>query len=139
MGTPLEPNEPGASCGNCWGIGKDFGDEPTPQVIQLRLTSLLPGDYWDEEFEQFLLTTHYLEQTASPCHYQIESSGFRFVVIFLSSQTVVQVVHLPTARQVFDNTIAPKCALDIANNLTTGVGVIMYNGFANVTWDKEGL
>jgi len=139
MGTPLPPNEPGNPCTNCFGFGKAFGELVTPKVIQLRLTSLLPGEFYDQDFEQFLLTTHYLEQYTSPCHYRIESNDFRFDLLWYTIQTVVQILHLPTYRQVFDNTSALGCSTDIENLLVNPTGVITYGGFANITWDREGL
>lgn len=137
MGTPLPPTETGDPCTVCWGPGKPFGDRNTPKVIQLRLTSMLPGEFYTQEFEQFLLTTHYLEQFGEPCHYRIESNGFRFDLLFEMSFTFVLIVHLPTAHGVFTNTSAPVCSTDIENLFTSGIGLIMYGGFANLTWEVE--
>lgn len=139
MGTPLPPNEPGNDCNNCFGPGKTFGDVTTPHVIQLRLTSLLPGQHYTPEWEQFLLTTHYLEQSVDPCQYRIDSNDFRFDVIWGVFNSAVQVVYLPRAWQVFDAPAAELCVIDVPNNLQTAPGTIMYAGFANITWDLEGL
>lgn len=35
MGKPIVPVETGGNCENCWGIGKTFGDSPTPKRIYL--------------------------------------------------------------------------------------------------------
>ncbi|GAH49023.1 unnamed protein product, partial [marine sediment metagenome] len=62
MGTPLPPNLPDTLCANCWGPGKVFGDVPTPRVVNAALTKFIPGEHWDPDHDQLLLTTHLLEQ-----------------------------------------------------------------------------
>lgn len=139
MGTPLPPNEPGDPCTVCWGPGKEFGSGPTPKVIQLRLTRLLPGEHYTEASEQFLLTTHHLEQLYAPCYYTIDARGFRLDVLFWLGSTHVLVSHVDEGWGVFYNTTAPECSLDLENLFTSPADNVMYGGFANITWSTKGL
>ncbi len=139
MGTPLPPNEPGNDCILCWGTGKPFGDGPTPTVIQLRLTSLLPGEFADEADFDNLLVTHWLVQTGLPCLYNIIDGNISWNVNWNPTNTNISVVNLNTVRQVFNNLTFTKCQLDLPNQLTGPDGNIAFGGFANITWDLEGL
>lgn len=139
MGTPLPPNQPGALCNVCWGVGKDFGNGPTPRVIQLRLTRLLPGEHWDQADEQNLLTTHWLEQQADPCVFLIVDGDYRWFVEWRPTTTIVAVRNLATLRFVFVFEAPPICQVDMPSDIIAPEGNIAYNGFANITWDLEGL
>lgn len=139
MGTPLPANEPTTDCPTCWGPGKPFGPGPTPHIVQVRLTSMRPGEFFTEASEQFLLTTHHLISTIGTCNWQLEASAFRFILDYLGPTSILLVSHLPTAHGVFDNTLAPLCSADIPNLLVNPAGTIMFGGFANITWDLEGL
>jgi len=116
MGTPLQPNEPGNDCINCFGVGKTFGDVVTPTIVQVRLTSLLPGEFYTEPAEQLPWTL-----SGPP------------------PRTILFVMEIAPARPAFDQQFAPLCALDIESGLSWPAGTIMYGGFANITWDLEGL
>lgn len=139
MGTPLPPNEPGNPCTVCWGVGKAFGDEPTPKVIQLRLTSLLPGEYSDEADFDNLLVTHYLEQTGLPCLYEIIDGMLSWTVNWNPTNTYISVYNFGTLRTVFHNLTGEICLVDVPNQNTSPDDNIAWNGFANITWDLEGL
>ncbi len=139
MGTPLPPNEPGDPCVNCWGFGKQFGDGETPLQVELQFVDLQPGEFFDPALDQFIITPHTLIQFNSACRYRVEASDFRFQIIWDPTRTVVQAVHLPTGRQIFDNTTAPLCATDVPNNLVNPGGVMMFGGNAMITWSLQGL
>lgn len=139
MGTPLTPNEPGNTCSICWGVGKTFGNGPTPTVVELRLTSLLPGEFWDQASEQNLLTTHWLEQQVNPCRFEITDGNFLWFVEWGPSATLVAVRNTVSLRFVFVATVPAICEVDMPSDIVDPVGSIAWNGFANITWDVEGL
>jgi len=139
MGTPLPPNEPGNPCTVCWGVGKSFGDGPTPKVIELRLTSLLPGEYADEADFDNLLVTHWLEQTGLPCVYNIIDGMLSWSVNWNPTNTYISVYNFGTLRTVFHNLTVEKCLLDLPNQNTGPDDNIAWNGFANITWNPEDL
>ncbi len=139
MGTPLPPNEPGNDCLVCWGPAKDFGDGATPTVIQLRLTSLLPGEFADQADFDNLLVTHWLQQTGLPCLYNIIDGNISWNVNWNPTNTNISVFNINTVRPVFNNLTFTKCQLDLPNQLTGPTGTIAFGGFANITWDLEGL
>ena len=139
MGTPLPPNEPGNPCTVCWGVGKPFGEAPTPKTLEVRLTSLLPGELWEEELEQLLLTTHYLEQTLSPCFWKIKDGEFTWSLSFDAGATIIQVIRTLQTGTVFASEVYEECVVDIENHITSPNNVFAYNGFANITWNPEDL
>lgn len=139
MGTPLPPNEPGVACPLCFGPGQPFGDQVTPHVIKVQLTSQLPGEFYTEEAEQLLATTHYLECIGTECRYDIDAGGFHWYVHWLVGGTWVGVHQIATGYDVFSNRFAPECAVDIENKNINPAHGVMYGGFMNITWDQEGL
>ena len=139
MGTRLPRNEPGNNCPVCFGPGKAFGDVVTPHVMQMRLTSLLPGEHWDDAYELTLLTTHWLEQTAQPCLWEIFDAPLRWRLEWHPAITIVSVRDLVTLKFAFVSSQPPICAVDVPSDIIDPVGNIAWNGFANFTWDEEGL
>ncbi|KKL95120.1 hypothetical protein LCGC14_1857800 [marine sediment metagenome] len=139
MGTPLPPNQSGNDCTVCWGTGKPFGDGPTPTVIQLRLTSLLPGEFEDLADFQNLLVTHWLTQQVDPCRFEITDRGFLWFVEWAPTATLVAVRDLSSLRFVFVATLPAICQVDMPSDIAGPAGNIAWNGFANITWNPEDL
>lgn len=139
MGTPLPPNLPANDCTSCWGVGKPFGDTPTPKVIEVRLTRLLPGEFWNPVDEQLLLTTHYLEQHAFPCVWSIVSGPFDWTLNFNDQFTLLEVKHTASNKLVFIDDEPPACEVDFPSRLTVPTNNFAWNGFANITWNPEDL
>ncbi len=139
MGTPLPPNEPGNLCVPCWGPSQAFGPGPTPTVIQLRLTNLLPGEFFTDGDDQNFLATHWLEQTGLPCTFNIIDGDFSWTVAWNPANTTASVTNFLTLRGVFFASIPTACLLDLENALTGPAGNVMFAGFATITWDLEGL
>lgn len=138
MGTPLASNEPANLCTTCWGPGKPFGEGPSPKVVEVRLTSLLPGEFHTTELEQLILTTHWLEQVINPCIYHINAGGLTWSLGWFSPFTTLSVIESATAHPVFDNQFAPLCSVDFGSTLFHALGTIMFGGFANITWSLDG-
>ncbi|GAH87122.1 unnamed protein product [marine sediment metagenome] len=139
MGTPLPPNERGDLCNVCWGPGKPFGDTPTPHVIIARLTSLLPGEFWDAPAEQLLLVSHYLEQKVAPCEWSINDGSFVWDLNYNVQHTDFDVWRISDHELVFRTPLFFPCAIDLPNSLVDPAGNVAYNGFVNFTWDPEDL
>lgn len=139
MGTPLPPNSSGFRCPICWGSGKTFGFTETPRVMQMRLTALNPGEHSNSEIEQNLLVTHYLIQQADPCRWEIIDGTFLWFLEWAPTATLVAVRALISLRFAFAAIVPTICQLDVASDIISPVGSIAWGGFANFTWDLEGL
>lgn len=139
MGTALPKNEPGWQSNLCWGDAKPFGPGPTPRIIQLRLTSLLQGEFGNDETEQNMLMTHWLEQVPGTLHYQIYDGRFYWFIEWHPSATLIAVRDTISLRFCFVATLPAICQLDAPNEVITWANNFFYGGFANITWDREGL
>lgn len=139
MGTILTKNKIGTPCTSCWGVGKPFGHGPTPHIIQVRLTSLLPGEFSTPAIEQDLLTTHWLERIIDFCTWEITQAGFLWRLVYSLQFTNLLVERISDAKRAFVDNFPPTCELDLPNALVNPAGNIAYNGFANLTWDPEAL
>lgn len=139
MGTELPPNEPGPVCSICWGPGKPFGPGPTPRVVQMRLTRLLPGEHWDPDLDQLLLTTHWLEPDFLACAWFLDDGIFDWSYQLLPDRTGASVTRRSNSKQAFQYASPPICQVDFPNNITDPTDVIAYHGFANITWNPEDL
>lgn len=139
MGTPLPANAPGLVCTACFGVGKAFGDVPTPLVVQARLTRILPGEFWQDADEQLLLTTHWLEQTAAPCIYRINDGTFTWILQWFGGFTEFAVLRNGDNKLAFSHVQDQGCGLDLDNEITAPANAVAYNGFANFNWDLAGL
>ena len=139
MGTPLQPNEPAVPCALCWGVGQPFGEGATPHVIQVRLTKLLPGEHWNPDHESLLLQTHYLVSVPGPCAWRVEDSVFAWTASFDALETKCTVRRIADNKPAFVANFPPPCTVDMGSSLIQDLGNVAYNGFANITWDLEGL
>lgn len=139
MGTPLPPNEPGDNCFVCWGVGKRFGDTTTPRIITVQLFDLQQGDFWNANDEQLLLTPHSLIQGPGPCVYSVNDEKFSWVLVYFFDRTLLIIIRVSDTKVVFRHEATPICLLTIPNELTDPNDVIAINGFANVSWNLEGL
>jgi len=139
MGTPLPPNESGDIGNLCWGTNKPFGPGPTPRFIKLRLTRLLQGEFGNDAVEQNMLMTHLLEQQLDPLRFEIQDGRFLWFVEWAPSATLISVRDLISLRFSFVVVAPELCAVDLPSDIIQPDGNIMWGGFANVTWDREGL
>lgn len=139
MGTPLPPNQPANHCIVCWGVAKPFGLPPTPRVVKVKLSGLLPGQYADEADLDNLNCTHLLEQTHVPCLYNILDRIMSWNVNWNPANTTIGIFNFATVHAAFTSSIDEKCLLDMPNQLDGPDGNIAYAGTATITWDMEGL
>ena len=139
MGSPLPPNEPGSDFNLCWGPGKPFGIGFTPHVIKMQLTRIIQGELGNDEFEQNMLVTHLLEQTINPMKFEIYDDRFYWFVEWHPSATLISVRDEITLKHCFVATLPAICQVDAPNEVINWANNFMYGGFANITWDREGL
>jgi len=139
MGTPLPPNEDGDNCTVCWGTDKPFGDGATPRTIEVTFRDLLPGEFWDPTKEQSLLAPHLLVQTASPCTWTIESSDWLVSLSFSATEVDLSLRILPSGSFAFRQRLAAPCLHRYFNSFNNPAGLVAYSGFADLTWNLEGL
>jgi len=139
MGTPMPRNRPGIPCLNCWGPGEEFGDTPTPHVITVQLFDLEPGENWDPDLEQLLLTPHLLTQTNDPCVYNLSDEHFAWTWYFELTVTAVSVKHIATDSDVFLVSTPPKCQLSLPSDLVQPVFNYAYHGTIVATWNPMDL
>lgn len=137
MGTPLPENLIDNDCANCWGPGKTFGDFDTPRVINVALTKLLPGEHWNPDHEQLLLTTHLLEQQIGNCLWAIDDGIFFWRYQFGLFFTIATVRRNADNKPVFVDNFPPTCNTDIESSLLQPLGNVAYGGFLNAYWDQE--
>jgi len=139
MGTPLPPNEPGDNCFVCWGVGKSFGNTTTPRKIGVQLFGLEPGDFWDADDDQLLLTPHCLIQGPGACRWQVSDARFSWELIYFFDKTLLSIIRLSDTKVVFRHESSPICLTFIPNELTDPDDVVAFNGNATVSWSLEGL
>lgn len=139
MGTPLKPNEPGDACFDCWGEGKPFGEGPTPKTVIVTLSDFQPAKFWDQSFDQTLLTPHLLEQSFDACSYEIDDAGFNWFLWWKPTETLLVVQHVNLASNAFFHRDPPICDTLLPDQGTTPQFRVAIGGFANITWDREGL
>jgi len=139
MGTPLPRNVLGNPCSVCWGVGKPFGEGETPKVLCMKLIGIKPGDDWDQDHEQLLLTPHFLEQIITPCDWDIDDGIFRWRWAFSATHTTGHVFRKSDSLTVFYQSYPPSCMTKLYNSYNDPWMVIAYDGFANITWNPEDL
>jgi len=139
MGTPLPPNEPGVTCSLCWGLDEAFGDSPTPRVMQVQYSGIQPGQYWDADDEQWILTPHYLLQTANPCFWTEGVAGWVHYLEYNAVSDLLQLRKAIPFGLYFNANIAAGCHLTIYSDLTSWSGVAGYGGQAEISYNTEGL
>lgn len=82
---PFGPVGPGADCVNCWGIGKPFGSDDTPDKIQVKVSGVNKGPNWHGGNIEPPNGTYILNQIIGlPCAY-------RFAIPLVSLQVVFNV------------------------------------------------
>lgn len=139
MGTPLPPNLPANPCGTCFGLGKTFGDAPTPRVLILQFSGFTPDQAWDPATEQILLTPQYLIQQTDPCTYQINAGGILFFFQWRTLTTLCSIEQTPGVIEYFRGDVSDLCELLVQNELLTGINVATIGGVVTVGWNPEDL
>lgn len=139
MGTPLPPNDAGDNCFVCWGVDKAFGNTPTPRIITVKLSGLLPGDFWLQDDEQLLLTPHSLIQGPGPCRFQVSDAKFSWALVYLFDRTIFSILRFLDTKSVFGHESTQQCLTSIPNDQITPTNFIAYKGTASISWSVKGL
>lgn len=135
MGTPLPENPAGEHNGVCWGIGKAFGDNQTPEVVQIRLWDWQLGVFWDEKYRTELELPHLLYQTADPRVWIAENDILVWAFRFVEGDTFLVVGDPFSGEIAFNSGFLPICTTSGANIQTNFNDGIAYNGFFEITWN----
>lgn len=99
MGTRYPPPEippdvpAGTDCGNCWGVGKPFGDGDTPSTITATFSGINEADDWvpangpgiDGEF---ILT----QVGGQPCLFRFLDADYLIECTFFAAMTIISVI-----------------------------------------------
>lgn len=130
MGTPLEPNPPGELCIVCWGPSKPFG-ETTPLFMQIQLSNLQQGEFWNPADGQLLLTPHFLQQDpARPCIFTINDGTFFWDLNYRSGGTTFDIERNSDGELAFLLLDGDICSLDFDDENTDPFGVVAHSGRA---------
>jgi hypothetical protein len=121
-------------CATCFGVGQPFGDLPTPSVVIVRLFDLLPGDLWEPEHAQLLLTPHYLPQFGSACGYFVDDGIFTWQLLWNPTETLLLVMRNVPGIAAFERLTPSICSLYFVNDIQHAAGTYAYNGSAIVCW-----
>lgn len=139
MGTPVPPNRPCPdACPHCWGPGKTFGDGDTPFYISMSLHDLEPGNSYDPDHDQLVLTPHLLEQIGM-CSWRIKDGIFTWGWKFTHDETHVGVTRILDGHPVFEHTSATLCNSFVINHIVQPVNTVYMFGYALFHWMDAGL
>jgi len=139
MGTPLPPNEIGETCENCFGSGKIWDGQPTPKFVTMKFYGWSPGWAYDEKFEQFLLTSHLLQQTGAPCEYNLIAGDLTINFFFGVFVSEAFIFAAPFLTPYFFGESNHPCELVIASDLVESDGAGTYGGWFSISWNPEDL
>jgi len=134
MGTdPDDPYPPGTDCTRCWGVGKPFGDFPTPKFIKVTFTGVqqCPGP----PFGSLPNGEHILTQIPGTCTWTDGSSSVGYGVGFVD----VTNTDLAGPWIMFEGT-GINCGTSVLNGLnlgTCGVPNLGRDGSAVIAWGEE--
>ena len=136
VGTPLPENPVGIDNAACWGVGEEFGDSPTPQIVTMTLSSLEEGDLWDEKYRNELFTPHLMYQTVDP---EIWEAANDLLVwrLFLTPIVTQFAVWTPLVIDLaFVNLNLPPCVTAGPNELVLPANAIAFNGYFSLNWNE---
>lgn len=121
MGTPIPPilqPKPGVLCENCWGIDKDFGVGPTPDIVRVQIEGVekdvgwLPGDG-----EPPNDTFTWIQQEGAPCQFDDDLPIPLAGITFTDNNTLVG-ASSSTGVLAFSGQTLSKCQVTIDNGLS---------------------
>ncbi len=96
MGEPVgDEFVPGLVCTNCWGLGKPFGNVPTPEQIFVTFAGMTGNGAGGNK--TFLGT----QLSFNPCQYVFSDANYRGDIIWDAIITELKLFHIPTSLQVF--------------------------------------
>ena len=139
MGTPVDkPYEPpestnGILCSNCWGIGKDFGDVPTPDTIYCNFSGVNVSEGWtsadgDPIDGVFALT----QLNVLPCEFDYISPTLNIHLLFDTDGTYID-ARDGDSKLKFNSVTQDKCQTELYNEM----GEIFSGGSCTLFIEEE--
>jgi len=134
MGTRIPPPKippfvpAGWPCSVCWGVGKTFGVDDTPSIIQVSISGTNYADDWSDRYGDPVEGIFELHQDpAVPCSFQTVGIGDQVQVLFHSDYTTISAQNQKPAGT-FHGRSDFACELEVYNqlysNFTGGSAVI---------------
>jgi len=139
MGTALPPNETGDACTFCFGVGKKFGETPTPKYIIVQLIDIMPGEFWIPGDEQLLRHPWLLKQSGTVCEWTVTVNDYNFAMRWYAGQEAIFVRNFATAKSIYESSGHEPCLLEYANQNSIPSGVQAFGGRIKISWSTEGL
>jgi hypothetical protein len=100
MGTPIPdpkiipPSPPGILCPVCWGVGKPFGDPPTPENVVVEISGTNKGPEWLPVQGEPVSGSFTLSQLPGfPCTWRSSGGGVTVTYSFLGGDTSIFAVN----------------------------------------------
>ena len=134
MGTPLPPNKDGNLCAYCWGIGKKFGDIPTPRYVKVQLANLQPGEFWNPDHESLLLYPHILSREIVVCSFSIDDGIFEWRWELRGGSSTFEVQRQSDGKLVTIVIDEPVCQTVFQDPRTSPVNRVAVGSLATVSF-----
>lgn len=131
MGTPpiLPPVPAGDHCSVCWGVGKVFGSDSTPNSVEITFENIQKGPDWIPALgEPIDGTFTVLQDVSNPCIFRTTSGPINSVFIFFGVGSTGISGTSSTGGTSFAGA-AGECALVIGN---AGVFTLFEGGTATI-------
>lgn len=136
MGTPLPENPVGEPCPNCWGPGKPFGIESTPEILTIQLFDLEEGFFWDPNIAIAATFPTQLFQTGLPCIWHAETLAITWDLALFVDDTLLTVTDIASGSFIFSTTDNDPCIVSGPSDITGPNGVFAFNGTFALTFSE---
>lgn len=113
----VAPVPAGISVPLCWGVGKDFGDLPTPSQLILRISGVIKSDLWQASDGEPQNGEYVLQQnTINPFLFRDDTIGKEADAVFFPFATVIN-ARSTTFVNYFLFGSLPICQLFVDNGI----------------------
>lgn len=131
MGTPIDKSPDGMPCTVCWGIGKPFGDIPTPAIMTAVFTGISKGDLWVAGDPEPIQGAFEMSQYAS-CQWLYSVDGLNVFLTFDLSDSNMTAAHSGLLVQ-FSSLLKPVCATHFVNDNQFPTSLKYYGGVCDIS------
>ena len=107
----------GSLCSVCWGIGKTFGVDDTPSIIQVSFSGVNLGEGWRSGDGAPIDGIFEVEQSFAPCLYQSEISGIWIDINWTTTSSTVVATRKFSGLELFHCTNDNICDLEFKSTL----------------------
>ena len=126
-------------CPICFDPGKPLAAETTPTFVSMTLLDFTPGEFFDPDFDQLLLTPHMLTQTLIPCEWSQLDGTFLWLWAWRPGGTNIQVLNLVNSSRAFLAFGQPNCLLEYSDDNSSAPGNIAFGGTATLSLTLESI